>query len=121
MEKVYYNPKTGYSGINELIRKTGKTKKEVEEFLQKQDTYTLHKPYRKPIRRKVYVDGIDDQFQIDLVDMQKLKYHNSHYNWILMIIDCFSKYGWAIPIKKKTGKDITTAFETFFKNQNRIP
>ena len=34
-----------------------------------------------------------------------------------MIIDVFSKYGWAIPIKNKTGVEVTRAFETLWKTQ----
>ena len=106
MDKIYYDPKTGYSGVQNLMRKTGKTKKEVEEFLQKQDVYSLHKPIvRKFERRRVYVDFIDQQWQADLVDMKNIKYHNGHFTFILMVIDCFSKYGWAVPIKKKTRRN----------------
>ena len=37
--------------------------------------------------------------------------------YILTIIDVFSKYAWAIPIKKKTGEEITKAFKNIFKNR----
>ena len=114
----YYNPKTGYSGVQDLVRKTGKSKKEVEEFLQKQDVYSLHKPIvRKFQRRKVYVDFIDQQWQADLVDLRNLKQHNKGFGYILMVIDCFSKYGWAVPLKKKTGEEVLNAFKKIFKER----
>src|ERR1700755_1427738 len=51
--------------------------------------------------------------------MQKYKNQNKNINYILTIIDIFSKYVWAIPIKQKTGNDISKAFEYIFKE--RIP
>ena len=32
-----------------------------------------------------------------------------------MVIDVFSKYGWAIPIKYKTGEEVRNALESIFK------
>ena len=40
----YYSPETRFCGINELARITKKPIKEVKEFLNEQDVYTLHKP-----------------------------------------------------------------------------
>ena len=34
-----------------------------------------------------------------------------------MIIDVFSKYGWAIPLKTKTGLEVTKAFSDLWKKQ----
>ena len=54
------------------------------------------------IRRRVIVNQIDEIWSADLVDMQ---------NYLLTVIDVFSKYGW---IKKK-GETETKAFKTIFK------
>ena len=37
-----------------------------------------------------------------------------------MIIDVFSKYGWAIPIKTKKGIEISKAFEMLWKEKNLV-
>lgn len=34
---------------------------------------------------------------------------------MLVVIDAFSKYAWAQPIKKKTGKEVTEAFARILK------
>ena len=94
--------------------------KEVKEFLDTVDTYTLHKPIRKKFEtRRVYVKGIDDQFQADLVEMREFSNENKGYNYLLTVIDCFSKYAWAIPIKNKTAYEILKAFGEIFLE--RIP
>ena len=37
-----------------------------------------------------------------------------------MIIDVFSKYGWAIPLKTKTGLEVTRAFQHLWEKQPQI-
>ena len=60
---------------------TNRTKNEVREWLQSQDTYTLHKPTRRRFtRRRVVVYGIDHQWQADLVDLSKLSSYNKGFN-----------------------------------------
>ena len=66
------------------------------------EAYSLHKPKRKKfIRKKVVVSGIDDNWQIDLLDVTKIKDENNNYKFTLTCIDAFSKYAWAIPILNK--------------------
>jgi hypothetical protein len=103
-----------------MVRKSGMKQKEVKEFLDTVDTYTLHKPIRKNFQtRRVYVKGIDDQFQADLVEMREFSNENKGYNYLLTVIDCFSKYAWAIPIKNKTADEIINSFGEIFLE--RIP
>ena len=37
--------------------------------------------------------------QSDLIDMQKFSTKNSGYNYILVVIDCFSKFLWCVPLR----------------------
>ena len=78
----------------------------------KQDAYTLHKPVRQNFKRNhVLVGGIDEQWQMDLADMQSLKKYNDGYRYLLVCIDVFSKYAWVIPLKTKTGLALVEAFK----------
>lgn len=120
LNKLFYGPVSGFSGINDLVRKSGLSSKIVQEWLGKQNVYTLHKPIKHKFKtRRVLVSSIDDQWQADLVDMQKYKNQNKNMNYILTVIDIFSKFAWSIPIKKKTGEEIMKAFRNIFKS--RIP
>ena len=88
----------------------------------KSKTYTLHKPKRlNYLRNKVIVSGIDEQWQIDLVDVKKLKGSNFGYSYILTCIDSFSKFAWAIPIKDKEALSCKKAFEKILNFSNRKP
>lgn len=82
----------------------------------------LHRRVRKNFKRRLYVmRGIDETFQADLVEMIPHAKINNNFRYILTVIDTFSKYAWAIPLKNKTGKDVTTAMQKIFDNDNRIP
>ena len=39
---------------------------------------------------------------------------NKGYKYRLTVIDIFSKYGWIVPLKTKTGKEVAQAFRKLF-------
>ena len=74
-------------------------------------TDELHKPVRRKFRkRRVFAKDVDSIWAADLVDMQYYARTNQGYKYILMVIDVFSKYGWAIPLKTKKGIEVANAF-----------
>lgn len=119
IQRIYQTPLDPGSlgGIKRLhlsLKKQGisASRSKVLKTLKGDDVYTLHKPTRRRFRRNpTIVGGIDKQWQADLVDMTRLSRKNSGYNYILMVIDCFSRFAWALPIKKKDGKTMVTAFK----------
>ena len=42
---------------------------------------------------------------------------NRGVKYLLAVIDIFSKYGWLIPLKDKTGKSVASALKTIFKER----
>ena len=65
------------------------------------------------------VPAIDHTWQADLIDVQKINYQNSHNNYILTVIYCFSKYAWAIPIKTKHATNVQLAFKKIIEGSKR--
>jgi hypothetical protein len=126
LTEIYYDESHpgGYSTAKKLYD-AAKTKwpltlKDVENWLSKEIVYTLHKPARKRWKRnRIIVKHIDEQWQADLVDMQLFKRTNSGHGFILTVIDIFSKFAWAKPIKTKTGVNVRNALEEIFKE--RVP
>ena len=49
--------------------------------------------------------------------MQQYSKQNKHYKYLLAVIDVFSKYGWLIPLKNKTGVTVSEAFKILFKER----
>lgn len=82
----------------------------------------LHSDARRNFpRRKFIIRGIDETFQADLVEMIPYASKNQNFKYILTVIDVFSKFAWAFPIKNKTGIEVTKAMENIFKKDHRIP
>src|SRR5437773_2215328 len=85
---------------------------------RKQLALEIHAPIRHKFpRRRVIVSGIDSVWASDLVEMEPER----GYKFILTIVDVFSKFAWAIPLKSKTGQEMTETFERVFKESGRIP
>ena len=120
LDKIYYNPQDpgSYGGVTRLLKRAKEvgiqeiSQTKVRDYLRDQQAYSLHKPARKHfLRNRTIIGAIDKQWQADLADMQSLASSNSGYKYILTVIDIFSKFAWAIPIQKKSAKEMVTAFE----------
>ena len=72
----------------------------------------LHKPARKNYtRRKVTLKGINDLYQADLVEMQPYAKLNKGYRYIMTMINCLTKFAFAVPLKDKSGPEVAKAIE----------
>ena len=86
----------------------------------------LHKEFRKPKEYlKVKVFNKDDIWSADLIFMPKERSKErsnvQSFKIILTVIDLYTRYAWAIPLKDKTGKTIVDAFEEIFELNERVP
>lgn len=82
----------------------------------------LHKPARRNFtRRKTIIKGYGDLWQIDLAEMQPYARENKGYRYILVVIDCYSKYVWTRPLKNKTAREVSIAMKEVLKESNYAP
>jgi len=81
----------------------------MQSVMKKQLVNELHAPARRNFQRThVVIKGVhDDLWQADLIDMSN--YRDKGYRYILTIIDAGSKVAWAIPMKQKTGLEVSKA------------
>lgn len=90
-------------------------------WLQAQPTYTLHKPLRKKFpTRKYKVSGLNDLWQMDLMEMIPYASINKGYRYILTCIDVFSRYARAIPVKRKSSGYMYHAIANVIKDQKPV-
>lgn len=86
--------------------------------IKRQVVNELHKPARINFRRRsVIIKSLVDLFQADLVDMIAYSKENKGYKYILVVINCFSKFVWAVPLKTKSGVEVTAAMKKVFEMQ----
>jgi len=87
----------------------------------KQMAIELHKPAKKKFeRRKVYVDGVNNTWAMDLADLNMFKEENDGYRYIFVVVDIFSRYAWAFPLKNKYATDVLEAFKKIKKVPKKI-
>lgn len=125
LKSIYGDTKhpAAYGNAEQLFRTfQGPDKKmeNVKEWLLGQNANTLHKPIRRKFpRRQVIVGGKDHQWQCDLIDVKSFK--NKNINFLLTVVDVFSKYGFVEPVKDKKGSTMITAFSKKNSKSKRKP
>ena len=87
---------------------------------------TVHSQHRRIIkkkfpRRKIISRFPFDFFQADLIEYPQFAFQNSNYRYILVIIDCFTRKLWAVPMKFKSAQWTADAFESVFKDFDNLP
>jgi len=105
---------------------------EVRQFLLTQRSYQLHAPARRHYpRSRVFVRHPADLYQCDLMQVcmnvytetifhlvsfqvSALRQWNDGIQYLMTIIDVFTKYTWLISLKSKSAKEIAAALTTFF-------
>ena len=118
LRELYFNPQSpaSYSNLNKMWREVRSSGRPIKYKEVKLATYQLHKPaIKKFTYRKTMASYAYQQFQADLVDMQKFAVYNDNFNYILTVIDVFSRYAWVLPLKSKRGEDVRDLFEIIFK------
>ena len=129
LKTAYYNisSSAAFGGVQKLRAAAIKagfkkaTVSKVKEWLERQETYSLFKRARKNFKRNtVPIVRIDYTWEADLGDLQKYSDENDGFKYFLLIIDTFSRYVWTVPMRSKSSKETTAAFETVFK-EGRSP
>ena len=119
MKKAWYDPENpaGYGGVSKLSKAVNQNAKKTKNWLKSQNAYTLNKPMRRRFPTRAYKTfGIDDLWQMDLMEMIPYSKINKGYKYILSCIDVFSRFARAIPIKSKSASEVNEAMKRMFAN-----
>ena len=127
LEKLYNDPKKGFRGVSNLLAAARKvdrriTRKEVVAYLHTNNAYTRHFPKARHIQHNPWVaTGPDSHHMADLAMLPTLKRYNKGFCYILVVVDVFSRYVFARPLKNKECSTVTTAYEDILHSSWRIP
>ena len=81
----------------------------------------IFRPARRNFaRRKVVLKSLNDLLQADLMDMSQVAHENDSNRFILTAINCFSKFGYCIPLKDKKASTVTTAMEKILNSSKAL-
>jgi len=104
-----------------LSKVTGVRTKSVQDYLQNEPSYTLHRNHRLRANqyRKTKAFYPLDIMQADLLTLDELqRRHNTPYKYILLAISVFSRYAYAIPLRSKRGVEVAQAIESILEKDS---
>jgi hypothetical protein len=123
LSSIYYDPKhaASFSGPTKLYavaKAEGKHKigrHRIRKWLQDQETYSLTRGARRRFpRTRVVVEGVDSQWDADLMDMNNISKDNDGIGYVLVMIDVFSRHLWCRALGKKTGVEVVEAMQSIW-------
>ncbi|KAF2905113.1 hypothetical protein ILUMI_01062 [Ignelater luminosus] len=85
------------------------------------DLAALETPAKKKRSQRRSLDWERLLWQADLCDMKNLSKYNDGVNYILTVIDVFSKKVWVRPLKNKTFAEVINAFKKVFQQNGTTP
>ncbi len=100
----------GRNTVSKLIKKSNHYVN--ENILSYNYSYPLHRAYKRPkFNPYLNIRSPKQQIQCDLLDIALLKKYNDNVTFLLVCIDCFSRYLWVLPLRNKTAQEMESAFE----------
>lgn len=127
VKELFYNPKTGFISAYKVYKKLKERGndiklREVEDILKEQEVNQIYKPKGRNDFIPIVARGIRDIYQMDLLDVSQYSKWNKGYNWIMNVLDVYSRYALSLPMKTKTIEDVLPTFkkavETLGKPKN---
>lgn len=125
LEKLYYDARTGFQGIEKLYRKAHLINndiklEDVKNFIQSQPSYQLTKPVNKNIKYSTTVSPkIRNNFQLDIMYLPDPSTTDG-YKYLLTCIDVYSRMVFVQLLKTKTGQEVFDKFK-FLLRKSGMP
>jgi hypothetical protein len=121
LNKLYYDPETGYSSADKLYRKakqqdTKITMKIVKEFIDAQATAQITKQVKKNKNYNTIISpSIKNNYQMDIMYLPNPTL-NKGYKYLLTCIDVYSRFAFVEPLKSKSGEAVFEGIKKLFHN-----
>ena len=120
LEELYYNPLTGFQGINKLYKKAKELNKKitlkfVKEWLEEQETQQITKEEKKTKRiyDTIISPSVRNNFQSDIMYLPNPS--KNKFKYLLTTIDVYSRKAFVQPLKKKDAVDTLKGFQLILK------
>ena len=112
-----------FSGINNIYNYYGKriSKKEIEDFLSTNYTYTRHKETARRYQNPTYKYFKRYQWQADLIEISNVSKYNNGFKFILSVIDIYTRFAWLRLMKTKQAGETCKQFADILSTVNVKP
>jgi hypothetical protein len=93
----------------------------VKRALGASDSYTRHREVKRPTHfNPTFIRTRRKNFQSDLIQLNNYAEHNDGVNFILILIDSFTKKVWAEPLKNKSMTQVTKQFNNIMERVGKV-
>lgn len=123
LKTLFYDPKQGFINLTQLTNKAKElniklSKDDIIEFYQTQPINQVMKPVKQPNTYNSYIGYHSNyKYQIDIIVYNRYQYNN--YNYILVVVDVYSRYADAEPMKTREQNDIITSYKKIIDRMGR--
>ena len=93
---------------------------EIRDFLAKSRTYTIHYEFKNTIHNPYYIRRLREMIQIDLIEITKISEFNNGYKYILVAIDCFSRFVWARLLMSKKADEVLSSLKDILEETGKV-
>jgi len=127
LKKLYYDPKRGLTGLNQLylLAKDNNIKLTQSKIKQWYDDQAVNQVYRSKPKKQVFKIECKTQqpgcIQADLKDVSRFANKNKGMKYLLNIVDVYSRFAWVFPIKTKTTKEIAPHIRNVLEEIKQFP
>ena len=118
LKLLYTKGPAAFGSVKNLTNASQLSPKKVKNFLRSQSSHTKYGLFRKTYPRlKVIVNDINEIWSLDLAYVDKLAKYNRGVQYLLVAVDCLSRYLRVEPLKTKYAKETTEAFKKMIKTK----
>ena len=97
------------------------SKRFIQKWLDGIDSYSVQKQARHKFKTlEVRVNSINAQFEADLAYVGNIAKENDNINYLLFVIDVFSRYLWVHPLVDKTAKSVLRGLKTIISKRKPV-
>ena len=95
------------------------TRAEVEMLIRETEVYQVSSKTKNPekVTNPLVTSRPMEHLQMDLVDFHQYARENYNYTFLLVVVDCFSKFLWAFPLKHKEAPEVLSKLRGLFMTE----
>ena len=118
LESKYSSGPAAYGSVKNLQKSLKFKLRKRKAFLENKNAHTKHKKFRKTFHRlKIISYTINEIWSLDLAHVDKLALYNRDIEYILVAVDCLSRYLQFEPLKSKYATSTAEAFKQMIKHK----
>ena len=112
LDQLYFKGPASYGSVKSLQAQSKLPLGKVQSYLETKPSFTRYRSIRlKFPRLKVFVKDINENWSLDLAHGDKLSKHDRNVKYLLVAVDCVSRYLRVQPMKTKYATEAAEVFK----------